>query len=261
MSESERRHIPLQGTPNFRDFGGYKTADGRAVKWKRLYRSGTLADLTPDDHAQIDALEIARIYDLRTDDERKNFPSNLPNDGPEVVSLAIHGRDVVRGEGFDVAAYLKSLTSEELADGIKASYEIFVTTYAHQYKTLFEHLDDHTDDAALIHCAAGKDRTGVACALVLHVLGVPRETILHDYTLTNQFLGPDYRATRKAQLIPGDIDFDIELEDALFDARHEYIQSAFDAIDRRFGSLDGYVRDALDVTEARKSQLRHIFLD
>ncbi len=254
------RRIPLAGTPNFRDLGGYETADGRTVKWRRIYRSGTLAELTDDDHIQLNDLNLGRIYDLRTDDEREKYPSRLPA-GPQVVSLAIHGRDIVREEEFDLEAYLRSLTSQDLANGIQESYRIFVTRFAHQYKALFDHLETQGDDAGLIHCAAGKDRTGVACALVLHVLGVPRDTILEDYTLTNQFLDQDYRTNRKAQLIPDGIEIDVDLEDTLFDARHDYIQAAFDAIDSDFGSLDAYLTDALGVTADRKSRLQAAFLD
>ncbi len=260
MSTAARRHIPLEGTPNFRDMGGYETKDGRTVKWRKLFRSGTLADLTDDDHARIGDLAISKIFDLRTDDERKNYPSRLPQQGPAVVTLSIHGRDIVRDEDFDLAAYLRSLTSAQLAENIKLSYNTFVTTYAHQYRSLFEHLGDHQDGAALIHCAAGKDRTGVACALVLHALGVPDEVILEDYTLTNNFLGEEYREKRRAQLIPGGMEFEVDLEDALFEARLDYIHSAFDAIASEFGSLDGYLSGALHLSDDKKEKLRDNFL-
>lgn len=261
MSSEDKRHIPLEGTPNFRDLGGYETADGRVVKWRKIFRSGTLADLTDGDHRHIETLEIKRVYDLRTDDERTSYPSRLPQSGVSVVPLAIHGRDIVREEDFDLEAYLRSLTAEEFVKGVKESYHTFVTTYAHQYKSLFDHLGSQEQGAALIHCAAGKDRTGVACALVLHALGVPEETILQDYKLTNHFLNDDYRTNRKAQLIPDGVDFDIELEDALFEARHEYIEAAFNAIDSEFGSLDGYLTNALEVSDSKRQKLRERFLD
>ncbi len=258
---ADKRHIPLDGTPNFRDLGGYETEDGRKVKWRRVFRSGTLADLTDKDHEKIETLEIQRIYDLRTDDERATYPSRLPENGPSVIPLSIHGRDVVRGEGFDLEAYLRSLTAEEFVKGIKESYHAFVITHAHQYNALFDHLDGQSEGAALIHCAAGKDRTGVACALVLHALGVPQETILHDYKLTNRFLDDDYRTNRRAQLIPDGVDFDVELEDALFEARHEYIQAAFDAIDAEYGSLDDYLTGPLNVSDRMRQSLRERLLD
>lgn len=261
MSTTDRRHIALEGTPNFRDLGGYETADGRTTKWRRLFRSGTLADLTEQDHVHLEDLGISKIIDLRTDDERTKWPSRLPEEGPQVVPLAIHGRDIVREGPFNMEAYLKSLTASQLAEGIKESYETFVTRYAHQYKSLFGHLEDGPGNASLIHCAAGKDRTGVACALVLHVLGVPRDTILQDYTLTNAYLGENYRAQRRAQLIPDGVDFEVDLEDTLFEARHEYIQTAFDAIDTQYGSLDAYVTDALAISGDRKESLRDKYLD
>ena len=260
-SASEKRHIPLDGTPNFRDLGGYETAEGQTVKWRKIFRSGTLAELSDEDHRLIETLAIRKIYDLRTDDERATYPSRLPSSGLAVVTLAIHGRDVVRGEDFDLEAYLRSLTADEFVKGIKESYHAFVIAHAHQYRALFDHLDQQNEGAALIHCAAGKDRTGVACALVLHALGVPEETILHDYKLTNQFLDDDYRTNRKAQLIPEGVDFDVEVEDALFEARHEYIQAAFDAIYSEFGSLDGYLTGALDVSDHKRQRLREKLLD
>jgi protein-tyrosine phosphatase len=148
------RSLQLSGATNFRDLGGYAGQGGRSVRWRQLFRSDHLADLTPEDLLTIDRLGVARVFDFRGKTERLAQACAIP--GAVVHSLAIEPT-VVQG--------LKTLID------------------AAQF---FGHL--LADDAPLVfHCTAGKDRTGFAAALLLEALGVPRAVILQDYLLTNDY--------------------------------------------------------------------------
>ena len=256
-----RRHA-FDGTPNFRDLGGYKTREGRTVRWGRVFRSGTLANLTAEDHQRMRDLNISLICDLRTDEETTLHPSALPpGHAIRIVELGISGKlqeeDDINAPTF---AEKPDMMPDEIIERIKRAYRVFVSEYSHRYRQLFEHLLAGENYPVLIHCMAGKDRTGVACALTLHALGVPDETIMEDYTLTNRFMNAAYREHRLAQLMPPGAKVNRESVDALFDARANYIGAAFDVVKDEYGSIDRYLERGLGVGEAERAKLRDLLL-
>jgi len=257
-----RRH-EFDGTPNFRDLGGYQTRDGRTVKWRKVFRSGTLANLTDQDHNRMRELGLSLICDLRTDEETTLHPSALPpGHDIQVSELQISGKlqdeDDVSTPTFSEQP---DMGPDEIVERIKRAYRVFVSAYSHQYKRMFELLLAEENYPVLIHCMAGKDRTGLACALTLHTLGVPDETIMQDYTMTNQFMNAAYREDRLAQLIPPDVNYNRETADALFDARPDYIGAAFDVINTEFGSIDRYLERGLGVGQSERARLQDLLLD
>jgi len=242
------RRISLEGLSNFRDLGGYATTDGQTVKWRRIFRSDTLAGLSDNDIRAVEDLGIAAACDLRYGDERVNEPSRL-RDHPriEVMELGLNQRP---GESF-----LDSLQSfQEAADAARTylidNYRQYPFMYAKAYRRIFDRLLD--EDRIVIHCTAGKDRAGMASAMVLSALGVSKDVILSDYLLTNEYWD------RGGRERPG---MDAETVAMIFAAREEYFESAFAGIAERYESLDEYLTAEVGLTAADRAQLRELYLE
>ena len=183
MPDHPDRRLPLQGASNFRDLGGYPGAGGRPLRWRRLFRSDHLAQLSEADRATLAALGLSRSLDFRGVDERAATPYELPGVTQHALSIeptvVQRLKDLVEaGESLDAA--LAQRLMQEL-------YRALVNDQAHRFAELFEHLLQ-ADAPLVFHCTAGKDRTGLATALVLSALGGPRETIMSDYLLSNTTL-------------------------------------------------------------------------
>lgn len=241
------RLIDLEGVSNFRDLGGYETADGRAVKWRTIFRSDTLAALTDNDVETVCDLGVTTACDLRYAEERANEPSRfLDHDRVEVLALGLAERP---GAAF--------LDSFELADDPRAAartyllenYRQYPFLYAGAYRAIFERL--LAGEQLVIHCTAGKDRAGTAAAMVLTALGVPRDLVFDDYMLTNIYWD------RGGREPPG---MDAETVAAIFSARAEYLAAAFDAIESRHGGVDAYLADEIGLDTARRARLRDLCL-
>ncbi len=238
------RRLPLEGASNFRDLGGYETVDGRFVRWGLLYRSDDLADLTDADLAYLSHLDLALVCDLRSPDERESQPSRLPRtNAPQVAHLPIH---VGGSSSADVAAQLRSGQLDPVQLLVEAN-RAFVTTHSAPFRGVLQRISEPANLPTLIHCTAGKDRTGFASAMVLLALGVSRETVLEDYMLTNRYVAePD----------GGNAEF----FRALWGVRREYLQAALDTIDQNYGSVEVYLRDGLGITDELRDNLRELLL-
>ncbi|MDX2145530.1 MAG: tyrosine-protein phosphatase [Rhodospirillaceae bacterium] len=264
------RHPPLQGGVNFRDFGGYATADGGRVKRKKLYRSGHLAGLTTDDHAHVDELGIDLVCDFRTDWEDKGFPTRLPaHIQQRVVRFNIWPKTARTAEAM-VEALIKGTASEaEIYESQNVVYREFIRDFAPAYAEMFRHIVAAKGRPVLIHCAGGKDRTGVGAALIKIALGVPEDAVHEDYLLTNQdedlarFI---YKLAEKGAAMAGvsdkaEVDAAFTRFSRLFGARTDSLRAAFEAIHAQAGSFDGYLRDALKLDDADREKLRGWYLE
>jgi len=263
LPESARdaaRRLPLDGAHNARDLGGYATADGRRVRWGVAYRSDALGSLSDEDVTYVARLGLHEVVDFRSDAEREREPDRLPQAAPRVVL-----RPIV-GEALDPAVLRERLLSgqaraAEMSEMLVAGNRAFVTDFATVYGGFLRDLADSENLPVLFHCTAGKDRTGFAAAALLLALGVPRDMVMEDYLLTNGFsqAATDHLLTvlRVASF------FRTNPDDArpLFEARREYLQAAFDAIDSRYGSDEAYLRDGLGLDDATRSRLRANLLE
>jgi len=252
------RLVPLEGVQNFRDIGGYRTVDGRRVKWGLIYRSGELSHLTPQDLLLVSELDIETVHDLRSVEERQTDPTAWT--GPDAPRIVAHDYDMdLSAMG---ALFQGTLTEERARDAFASMYPSMLEQQRPQERALFENLLEG-DGATLYHCTAGKDRTGLATALILSALGVPRETILYDYELSNRYFTGGIAAREGsasaanaafAQLPPEVI--------AVFmgvDAR--YLREVFAQIDRRYGSVEAYLDQELDVDAADIERLRSLYTE
>ena len=172
--------VPLRGARNFRDLGGYGARDGRSVRWRILFRSGSMAGLTSGDVDTLCTFGIRTIIDLRSTNERLREPTLCAG----AFMPAMHARDYVfKSSDLGQALPTGQMEAEEARLAFERTYALLPFQFADQYRQMFAQL--LADNAPLIvNCSGGKDRTGVASALLLTALGVPRETVIEDYLLS-----------------------------------------------------------------------------
>ncbi len=245
MSDPFTRHFNLEGASNFRDLGGYRTGDGRTMCWRRMFRSNHLGHLTAADIETVRGLGLTRAFDFRGVDERAATSCGL--DEVTVHSLPIEPTVVASLRAHLAAGSLSSAVAREI---MRESYRNYVRLNTHSFHALFAHLvQDHAP--LVIHCTAGKDRTGFACALVLHALGVPDEIIAEDYLLTNRFYRRDPSSGAD---LPEDV------RQAIGSVEPSFLAAAFETISTDYGGLESYLREGLGLGDAERTTLRARYL-
>jgi protein-tyrosine phosphatase len=246
MPEAPARHLNLAGASNFRDLGGYPTRDGRAVRWRQIFRSNHLGHLTDDDIAVVRSLGVRSAFDFRGAQERAEALCGMT----EITVHSLPVEPTVVAALRAIAASGRPLSTDDAIDVMRDSYRGYVQENTPRFRALFAHLLE--DRAPLvIHCSAGKDRTGFACALLLHTLGVPDDVIAEDYLLTNHFYLRDPSASSD---LPDDV------RQVLGSVQAEFLAAAFEAIDADFGDLQSYLRDGLGLGAAEREQLAARYL-
>ena len=246
MSDSPARHLNLAGASNFRDLGGYPTADGRTVRWRQIFRSNHLGHLTEDDAAMLRQLGVRSAFDFRGTEERTVAMCGMP----EITVHSLPVEPTVVAALRAIVATGTPLSTDHAISVMRESYSGYVQHNTPRYRTLFAHL---LEDSApfVIHCTAGKDRTGFACALILHTLGVSRDTISEDYLLTNRFYRRDPNHST---------DLPDEIRQVLGSVREAFLAAAFEAIDADYGDLETYLRNGLGLGKAERAHLEARYL-
>lgn len=253
------RLLPMQGGQNFRDLGGYQTADGRSVKWGMLFRSGVLNHLTETDYQLIDTLGIRTVTDFRSIEERTDEPTVWMASPVRRIEQDYHSGDYSKffkpGMDGDAMAALMAGFYPHMADQQKPTYQ-----------ALFDQLVRH-DEPMLYHCTAGKDRTGVASLLILTALGVPEEAILQDYLLSNQYLDSeklmgsnkddDEKASRMKAFFKS---LPPDAIQALAGVRESYLRAVISHMNQQYGGVLGYIQQELGVSEQDLGTLRQRYL-
>jgi protein-tyrosine phosphatase len=245
------RFVELAGGHNFRDIGGYETASGKRVATGLVYRSGTLARLTDEDQEVIAKLGIRVVCDFRANGERQRRPSRLPEGDIEIWS-----RDHEASVGDLLAAMAAPGGSPERSHGLMLDiYRHLAYEQAETFRELFLRLADGPLPL-LFHCSAGKDRTGSATALLLHVLGVPHPVIVEDYLLTELFFG------RMLEIALHDLGSSAlhgtaqDIWEPLMRADAAYLETLFATLEARHGGVEGYLRDELRLEDAVLDRIR-----
>jgi protein-tyrosine phosphatase len=246
MDDELPRVVPLSGATNFRDLGGYRGHGARRLRWRRLFRSDHLGGLTPRDHEVLAGLGVAASFDFRGLDERAAAPYEVP--GLAQHSLAIEPTVAQRMQ--EITDGGQALTVSTVEGLMRDLYRGLVDERAHRFTELFAHLL-RAEAPVVFHCTAGKDRTGVAAALVLLALGVSRETVMRDYLLTNEVFKPPW--TPRADIRP-------EVLQALWGVQESYLEAAFDVIDHDHGGPERYLRHRIGLDERQLDELALRFL-
>ncbi|MEV8532876.1 tyrosine-protein phosphatase [Streptomyces sp. NPDC051211] len=238
------RLIKLDGTVNFRDTGGYRTAGGQWVKMGEVYRSDALDKLTADDLAKLQRLGVKTVFDLRMADERAEDPDRVPAGAQYVVA------DVFAGSGsFQTLPKTPDEAVKAMVDAEKAM--VGGEGGRKAYTRVFEGIRSDDSRAVLFHCTAGKDRTGWSNAALLTALGVPQETVMADYLASN-----DYRKAANDAILGHLPPQQAAVYKPLLDVRPEYLNSGYDEVKARFGSFDRYLEDGLGIDARELKRLK-----
>jgi len=261
------RHLRFPGTINFRDMGGYRTSDGEHVAQGRLFRSGHLAHAEDSALQEIADLNITLVCDFRIDDEREEHPNRYHDDhSTEIETLPIWPW---KAPGADEAArkmMTGEISADEAAGYLGLGYREFVRDQSDRFAKMFSAILAGEHTALLIHCSAGKDRTGIGSALLLSTLGVSRSDVVADYmqSLDGQgahaqtmfYVEKDWAAHEGPE--PACTKDDIV---TLFSVHPSKIHAAFDEMEQVGGSVDGYIRDVLGVTDDARTELKKRYVE
>jgi protein-tyrosine phosphatase len=250
------RLVRFERIYNFRDFGGYDTADGPVARG-RLFRSASFHDATEADIARLEALEVRFLVDLRRPEERAFEPNRWPgenrrsifnDEGAGGVSLPPHLVALLQSDlsPASVTTYMKSLYREIPFD----------PRLVKLYRCWFEEMSE--GGVGVVHCAAGKDRTGIACALTLLALGVSEDDVFTDYEFTNQAVDIEARLPRIQARMEERLARKLDAASLrpMLGVNVDYLREAFDAIRERSGGVDAYLADVLGVDADSRANLR-----
>jgi len=253
-ASAHQRLLPLQGGRNFRDLGGYRTLDGRTVKWGLLFRSGSMHGLTDADYRYLEGLGINVVCDLR--DRRERAAEQVA--WPAAKAPRVLADDYDLDTSFMPKGDPKGWTEAQARAAMTASYPRMLASFNGQYRRMFgELLAGHAPLA--FNCSAGKDRTGIAAALLLTALGVPRAAVVQDYLLTNRYLdgkallAKSGASTALAGIPP-------QAAKAMIAADRRYIEAALRVVDGHRGGVAGYLNDELGLSQADLTRLRGLYL-
>jgi protein-tyrosine phosphatase len=251
------RRLPLQETVNTRDLGGYETAEGRRLKWGKVFRSDHLARLSDDDIGFLQQMKIQSVCDFRTLAEAQNRPDRFPVDGHGThVHLPVNHLEFEPGLLFEK---LKNgdaswLTPSFLIKGYRLNLDQFATTWG----AVFKRLADPKSLPLLFHCTGGKDRAGTFAALLLLALGVPEETVIHDYGLSNIYIA-DVVNQIYAQL---NIDNAYREKIAPYFSAPKYcIEALLSHLRDKYGSPIEYLTSRAGVTEEMLQAIKYQLLE
>jgi protein tyrosine/serine phosphatase len=253
----EDRVKRFAGVGNFRDFGGYTTRSGGQVKRGRLYRSAHFGEASEEDLAVLDAIGIGFVVDLRRNVERTHNPTRWPKSGgrPELI---MHDSGDVSDPAFATFLRHPTTTAAHTRDHMIKDYSEM--PFEPRYIALFSQFLKKLSAGhgpALVHCMAGKDRTGIICAVVLKLLGVSDDDVVEDYLLTNKLRTDEEFAKRLKQFsdyVGHTLNPDVVR--SIWRVEADYLASAFAAMERQSGSFDAYVERVLELTPAERRDLR-----
>lgn len=257
------RVLDLDGVYNFRDFGGYKIAGEGQIRRGVLWRSGQHHGASDADLEKIAVIGLTHVFDLRSSRERETHPCRRPGDFTATVRYI---EDAVHAQAPHVAAAAAAPRKRDAAsahEGMVRSYSgmLFRPALVDMMRLQLSELAEG-NGPSLVNCMAGKDRTGVAVAMVQSALGMHRDDIFEDYLLTNVVGDVEARITAgMATITEITGQRDEAVMRVLMGVDAGYLATAFAAVEERHGSVDAYLRDVLGVDDAMKVRLRRALIE
>jgi len=256
------RILPFETVYNFRDFGQYPGHDGQVLARGKLFRSANLHNMEGADSARFDALNIGAIIDMRYAPERQKQPNRLPPNHQAVTLPYIAGKEK---EAMNVAPH-EAFMEHDLRCADDA-HRYMMNSYRQRpldvgFQNLARKSLQHmarTGEGVLVHCAAGKDRTGTLVALIHHILGVPKDLIFEDYMLTMTAIDMTTLLDRASVQLSKKYgrNYNPDMLQPLFGVSEDYLQQSFNTME----DMDSYIETALGITDAEKAAIAAHYFD
>ncbi|CAM4418802.1 tyrosine-protein phosphatase [Paenibacillus alkaliterrae] len=266
------RVIPFEGTNNFRDVGGYLTANGRKVKHGLFFRSDELTGLSEQDLVSFRALNIKTIFDYRDDYEAQKKPdpvfagakniriSAIKADQASQINMPGNAEHADRKTHIIVDMVKNGFFKQFRADTMMMELYTKLPIDNPSYKRLME-IIQHSDNLGLLHhCTAGKDRTGVGSALILLALGVPEETVMEDYLLTNTTMKA-FNGKLLTQLAEHVDEVELQNIEHMLGVKEEFMEAVFGSIKKTYGNVDTYFAEEFGLTMKNRETLQNMCLE
>lgn len=254
-----QRLLASQGIINLRDVGGYGGRDGRKVAWGRLLRSGHLANATPTDLDSLRRMGVIEIHDFRRPSEQAMHPSPaFPNIRTHHYALRMGSTD-----GFIDRFVAGEMSANDTHQMMIDGYRSFISQRSEEFGRLLRHLAEPSDAGVLLHCTAGKDRTGIGIALVLLALEVDPDVILNDYLLTIEAQPAENVLAIMGEFLGsrGIEQWDREAMRPYCTVHADYLQAALDEIAQGWGDAQNYFEAAMGLDAAAIERLQTRFLE
>ncbi|MBO6077448.1 MAG: tyrosine-protein phosphatase [Bacteroidaceae bacterium] len=275
-SELKQQFIPVNGIINARDLGGYIMQDGRRLRDGMLIRSAHLADATDADLEYLSSLPVAKVIDLRKDEEKKGKDDRMVP-GAEYICHEIDAsgnlvkqatedekRLFTGHKQFDIKKFMIMAAFNAIAQRIaREMYPnlFFDPDCQKQFAQFFRLILETEKGAILYHCTQGKDRTGIASALILAALGASRETIVADFDATNRVYEKDVRRCCRNVRLMGGKEIEISTVKSFLGANTDNFIKALDSIDREYGSMETYLKGPIGLTDQDILTLKARYLE
>lgn len=270
-----QQSLPVKGIVNARDLGGYAVQDGRIVREGKLLRAAHLADASDADIRYLEQLPVTVVIDFRQDGEKPGMADrevpgaryiNLPVDpsGNAMATATEEEKEKVSGKKkFDVKKIIVFAAFNKKAQAVaREMYPtlLFDPDCQQQFARFFRLVLETDHGAVLFHCTQGKDRTGIASALLLAALGADRETIVADFDATNRVYEKDVRKYSRRVKIFGGKEEEVAVVKAFLGCNTENFVKALDRVDETFGSLLAYLKGPIGLTDTDIETLRERYL-
>lgn len=266
LAGREIQKIPFENLPNTRDLGGMVTENGRTICPHKLIRSGALFwSSEKDKRLLMEKYNLRTVIDFRTDSERKEKPDpempgviNIQNPILEEAAMGI-----TREEKQEEKSVVQQVLERTGGDAKgpeeymqKMYHDLISSEFSRrQYAKFFEILLAQENGAVLWHCSAGKDRVGIATALLLTVLGVSRECIMADYIKTNDFVKEDVE--QLLNKVKPEFRAAVRM---LFVVVPSFLDSVFETIDKEFGGMESFLEKEMGLTADKREKLQDMYL-
>lgn len=263
-SEFKQQFIPVKGIVNARDLGGYIMQDGRRLRDGMLIRSAHLADATDADLKHLSSLPVAKVIDFRKDEEKKGKNDRMVP-GAEYICLVIDAsgnlvkqatedekRLFTGHKQFDIKKFMIMAAFNSMAQRIAQQMYpnlFFDPDCQNQFIQFFRLILETENGAVLYHCTQGKDRTGIASAMILAALGASKETIIADFDATNRVYEKEVRRCCRNVRLMGGKEIEISTVKSFLGANTDNFIKALDSIDWEYGSIEAYLKGPIGLTD------------
>ena len=270
-----QQFLPVKGIVNARDLGGYDLQKGETLRNSVLIRAAHLAEATDADLSYLSGIPVAKVIDFRKEEEKRGKEDRMIP-GAEYIVLPIDAsgnaagqasekekKKLSKGKKFDIRKLIVFAAFNDKAKVVaREMYPtlLFDPDCQMQFAEFFRQVLSTENGAVLYHCTQGKDRTGIASALLLAALGADRKTIVADFDATNKVYEDDVRKYSRRVKFWGGKEEEIAVVKAFMGCNTENFVKALERVDAEYGSLEAYLEQVLGVTAADREVLRERYL-